>query len=372
MELEELKNFVGLHAKSQNLNAVELAALMDRIREPCGNAPHSWVREWMDLGESHLTANRLDKAMQCFNFARFPYVDSPERQCALNKCVETFESLSLRTGRSFRDLVQVAGVSVPVYFSGVTSRPKPLLIVIGGIVSIKEQWRALLLLGPRLGYTTALAECPGVGENPLIYGQDSAAFLSAIIDHYTDKVLSGNVVILGLSFGGHLAIRAALTDNRIKKIITVGAPIYELFSNQHWWDQVPNITKETLAHLARQDQSVLFDAIRAAAIHEEELARLTIPLTYVLSERDEIIPPAEGNLLRRNVSNLTLVSFDDVHGAPNYLSLIRQMFVRDLARHNKVGFGIVERLLGLSILVARLRHAAKGRPTAAVVTRGVH
>jgi esterase FrsA len=358
MNLDEMKEFVGLHAKSQRIGGGEFRDVLNRIHEPAGDGEGAWAYEWSRFGEDCLRRRRYDRAVQCFNFARFPYVDSAARQAALDRCIETFRAHRVDDRRIRRDAVRVRGLDVPVYAS-ISSKPLPLLIVIGGIVSIKEQWHKMLGAGRKLGYSVVVTECPGVGENPMRYDADSAALIGAIIDHYRARVEEDNVMIVGLSFGGHLAMRAALHDKRIKRIATAGAPVNRFFTDESWWTRVPQITKQTLAHIAQVGEAGLPRVMGGLALNVDDLRKLSVPVMYIMSLRDEIIPPDERHFLVQGLARLDLMEFDDVHGAPSFLPAVRQLIFRELARHNNVGYGLLERILNLSIGLTNRRRGAR-------------
>ena len=103
----------------------------------------------------------------------------------------------------------------------------PVLVVLGGIISPKEQWAPLMRMSGRLQMPVVVTEMPGVGENRTRYTPASAAELSALLD---DLRAEHGAYVLGMSFGGHLALRCAAVDPRIHGIATVGAPIDGFFS----------------------------------------------------------------------------------------------------------------------------------------------
>ena len=82
---------------------------------------------------------------------------------------------------------------------------------------------------------------------------------------------------------------------------------------------MPLTTKRTLAHLLALDIEDLFPALAPMALSEYQLQSLSIPLNYIFSRRDEIIPGSEKLFLQKHVKKLNLQEFDDVHGSPNHL-----------------------------------------------------
>ena len=220
--IEECKQFAALHARSQNLPEQDWQKVLSKIKHDEAGQPESWASEWLDQGDRYSKEGRKKEAYQCYNLARFPYVRSTCTQIALDRCVSTFREWIVELGKEVQTRrFSYQGRSVPFYLSGADSPSKPLLLVIGGIVSLKEQWSPFLFLGPKLGFSVAVIECPGVGENPLVYEQNSHQMISAVLDSLANEVDVDQTYFVGMSFGGQLGIGAALKDSRIKGITTV-------------------------------------------------------------------------------------------------------------------------------------------------------
>jgi len=203
------------------------------------------------------------------------------------------------------------------------ARSRRLLLVVGGIVSIKEQWARLLDLSSRVGATVALTEMPGVGENTLRYGPDSWRMFPQLLDQLRDAFGVEDADLIALSFGGHLAMRAALHDPRIRSIITVGAPVARLFQDSDLWRTLPETTVRTLAHVAGVPRELAQQHLSTLALSTEELSRLRIPIFYFASLRDEIIPHSEWQLLRNHAPSVAIFEHDDVHGSPHHMVRMR-------------------------------------------------
>jgi esterase FrsA len=235
------------------------------------------------------------------------------------KCVKTFMIWARDKSVDFKRLkVSVKGVDIPFYFSS-SGANKPLLLVMGGIVSIKEQWQAFLWAGKKLGVSVLVAEMPGVGENALVYDRSAYDYISELIDSVQDLACVSHTHVVAMSFSGNLALRQAMDDSRIRAITTVGAPVSKFFTDTDWWRQVPQTTKKTLSHLCNVEEDEIFDYIARFSIEEEDLNALRIPVYYVRSVNDEIIPPGEKDVLKRHVPALHLREYVDVHGSPNHM-----------------------------------------------------
>ncbi|MFE4971398.1 alpha/beta hydrolase [Kitasatospora sp. NPDC056651] len=319
-DVAELKQYVGAHARAQSLPPGHYEELLGRIRTDDEGAAGSWAREWSEVGERFEKAGRYLEACRHFNMARFPYVDGPARGAALERCVNAFDLWRRETGGIERLDLDLPGGRVGCWTSGLDRRRRrPLLVFMGGIVSIKEQWAPLLTRLDRLGFAGLVTELPGVGENTLTYDADSRHLLPRLLDSVADVADVTRTYCVTLSFSGHLAIRAALEDPRIRGIMTVGAPVHDFFTDRSWQARVPRITVDTLAHLTGVPAADVGGHIRDWALSDRQLAGLPVPLAYAASARDEIIPAEDPRRLRRHVPDLRIVEYDDVHGAPHHL-----------------------------------------------------
>lgn len=362
--LDELKNLIMLHVQSQQLDKRKCLSVINRIQREEGNEQGSWTYEWMSLGNDYLHNNQKLAAVQCYNFARFPYVNSDARQKAYAECVNVFQQWANEQGMSIeRRVVHFGGEKIPVYVSGLSPQKRPLIIVIGGIVSIKEQWHKFLLEGPRLGLSVIVAECPGVGENPLTYDRTSHQMIGALMATFIDQVDVDHTYFVGMSFGGTLGIKYALDDSRIRGITTVGAPLKHFYLDTSWFQKVPDTTKKTLAHLCKVDQENLFDSIQSFAIDDKEAQRLTVPLHYIFSKQDEIIPIKEKQYLKDNVSQLELIEFDDVHGSPHHMGEIQKYIPLSIIRQHKGKSTFLKWVLRFSLTIEMIKRRIRTSST---------
>ncbi|MCK9922404.1 esterase FrsA [Frankia sp. AgPm24] len=349
-DVAELTVHVAAHAAALDLDAAEYRELTGRIRHD-GTGPGSWVHEWSRLAETRETHGDLLGAAACYGFARFPFVDGPARRDALGNCVRATDrwrrTVAPEAGRIDRVELDILGARVAAWTTGLAgghgpggqraaaepsaaARNRPLLIVSGGIVSIKEQWAPLLLLASSLGLAAVVTEMPGVGENTLRYTPDSWQMFPAILEALDGAADVSRTFALALSFSGHMALRWAAEDPRLRGIITVGAPVRALFTDRAWQHGLPPATVATLAHLTGTDPLVLPDLLPGWALSDRQLAAVAVPVRYVASTRDEIIPPVDPALLRRTLPDLAVLEHDDVHGAPGHAVATREWMIRAL------------------------------------------
>ncbi|MEN3357458.1 MAG: hypothetical protein V7637_1440 [Mycobacteriales bacterium] len=320
-DVGELKRFVGTHARAQNLPPAATQQLLGRIRTDDPGGPGSWVGEWSAAADALEQGGRDLDACRHYNIARFPYVDSPARQWALDRCVQAFDWWRADQRDIQRLDISVDGGQVRCWTTGLSAlRRQPVLLVMGGIVSVKEQWAPVLLQARRLGMAGVVTEMPGVGENTTRYTPRSWQLVSAVLDALGDRADVARTYAVALSFSGHLALRCAAADDRIRGIVTAGAPVSAFFTDPAWQRDLPRITVDTLAHIAATPAGRLPADLGDWALCPEHLAALDIPVCCIASRRDEIIPAEDVRLLQQHVRRFRLLEHDDVHGSPRHVA----------------------------------------------------
>jgi pimeloyl-ACP methyl ester carboxylesterase len=308
-DIDELKQYIGVHAEGLEIDGWQ--QLLDRITGD-GSGPGSWAGEWSARGDALEREGRHLEASRHHLMARFPFIDGAARQDAYEKALANFERW--RAGQDIHRLdVDVKGGQVGCWTSGLSAqRPRPLLIIMGGHLTLKEQWAPALPVFARLGFAVVSTELPGVGENEAAYDADAWRFLPALLDALADRADVSHTYAFAMSFSGHLALRCAMEDPRIRGVVTAGAPISHFFTDTAWQRQLPAVTVDTLVHLTGES----VEGLRDWALPAERLAALEIPVAYLASLRDEIIPPDDLRALRAHVRDLRLLTHDDVHGSP--------------------------------------------------------
>jgi len=335
LPLDELKEFVKLHAVGQGIHRSVVNDILDRINFSSGNDSGAWAFEWMRNAENSFHDGDKLGTFVRYNLARFPFVDSEPRKKALTKCVEIFEDFCQSQELDIQRLkIAVNGLSVPVYGSNLNETGgRPLLVVMGGIVTIKEQWYGFLTGAWKIRCPVVAIDFPGGGQSPLKYHKDSAEDLRLILDGIFKHVKVDKCIAISLSFCGPLFMKLSLSDHRIKGIIASASPIYHFFTDAEWWRKVPMITRSSMAHCMGISLEQLAEKKKEMGLPPDELEKIDIPVTYIASLHDEIIPPDEWDLVREKVSNARVIKINDVHGAPNRLRQYNLELIWSILRH---------------------------------------
>jgi pimeloyl-ACP methyl ester carboxylesterase len=326
---DELKQFIEVHARGQKIG--HFREILGRI-ENDGEGPGSWTGEWSAAGARLEQRGKLLPASRHYAMAHFPFVNGTARREAHERCVRVFEQWGAAHGLQSLELF-LDGRRLRCWAGGLSSRERlPLLVIMGGIVTLKEQWAPLLTRLRFVGMAGIVVEMPGVGENELSYGPESWQMLSGLLDAVSDRADVSRTYAMALSFSGHLALRCAGQDSRILGIFTASAPVRDFFADPAWRPRIPRLTVDTLAHLC--GAAAPFDD-SAWVLGDDELAALRVPVAYVVSQQDEIIPASDPRRLARLVSNVEFLVHDDVHGAPRHIIDTQLWGIRALFRMSR-------------------------------------
>jgi len=167
--------------------------------------------------------------------------------------------------------------------------PHPVVVLIAGLDSAKEEFRATEQLFLDRGLATFSVDGPGQGEAEydLAIRPDWEVPGAAILDAVAAQpgLDPGRIGVWGVSLGGYYAPRLASGDGRVRACIALSGA----FSFGEGWDQLPGLTRE--AFTARSKSAGPAQARRRAA--ELTLAgragRITAPLLVVAGRQDRII-----------------------------------------------------------------------------------
>ncbi len=356
----ELKEFAVLHARGQGMAAREVRRILALVGNDEPGHPDSWTAVWRRAGDAERDRSRPLHACRAYAMARFPYAGDPFRAAAQDECVRAFDAWR-RDGTGIERLdLDLPGGRVAAWATGLDSG-RPLLVVVGGIVSVKEQWAPVLARLAAFGLAGVVTELPGVGENRQRYTPESGRMLGDLLDRLAGRADVADTSVLAPSFGGHLALRTAARDPRIRRVLTVGPPVDGFFTCPSWRARLPELTVRTFAFLSGGDPF----AHAGWALTPAELAAVRVPVAAVLSTRDEIIPASDPVLLRRHLPDARFRVFDDVHGSPAHVAEMRLWLLHTMQRLRGAG-GPVTAALGLALAVQRLT----GRRVAAPRARG--
>lgn len=210
----------------------------------------SWYRAWTALADRTFAAadssaqgGHIESARSAFlrasNYYRTAYIfhlEAPLPRAAHAAYVRHREAFLRAAAAMRRPLERLAipfeDLTLPGYFCALDSARKPLVISVGGYDSTAEEsffWNGAAALAR--GYHCLIFDGPGQGEllieRGIPFRPDWEKALSAVIDAAAARgdVDVDKIILIGESWGGYLAPRAAAHDRRVAACVLDPAQI---------------------------------------------------------------------------------------------------------------------------------------------------
>jgi 2,6-dihydroxypseudooxynicotine hydrolase len=296
----------------------------------------SWCQRWCDAGAIHEGLGRtalaarhgrsagahLAQAAVYYHFAKFMFVQDlaqmrDAHQAAvrcLNHALPYLDPPGERVEIGFDGAV-IAGILRRPAGQG----PHPLVVLIPGLDSAKEEFRPTEELFLARGLATLSVDGPGQGEAEydLPIRGDWEVPGAAILD--AAAALPGidpaRIGIWGVSLGGYYAARVASGDRRVRATIALCGP----YCLGDIWDQLPELSRAAFT-VRSKSQSDDQARLRAGELSMAGLAgQITAPLLIVAGQRDRIFPWQDAERLRAEAGDVAelLLLADGNHGCAN-------------------------------------------------------
>ncbi len=222
----------------------------------------NWCRSWCAAGERqlalaeeaeasgwHLTAGEsYARAALCFHFAQFMFFDDLEqKQAATVAKLAAFA----RAAPLLDPPVETLGFEVPggrlkAHLRLPASDPAPLVILLPGSDSTKEEFPSVEHHFLRRGLATLSLDGPGQGEGRSLgplrgdIGPQLAAVAEAI--RKQSGIAAKRLGLVGMAFGGHLALRAAAAVPGLGGVVSMNG----FHSLEAMWDAFPPVYRANL------------------------------------------------------------------------------------------------------------------------------
>ena len=256
--------------------------------------PHEELgREALRAGHPRSAGAHLARAAVYYHFAKYLFVDdmgqlraAHERAVAcLTDALPHLDPPGRRIEIPFEGALLVGVLRVPP-----GPGPHPVVVLVPGLDSAKEEFRSTEALFLERGLATFSVDGPGQGEAEydLAIRGDWEVPGAAILDRLLQEpdLDVGRVGVWGVSLGGYYAPRWAGGDGRVRACVALAGP----YDFGDCWAGLPALTRAAFRVRSRSDDD---EAARRRA-HELSLAGRTeairAPLLVVTGRRDRLIP----------------------------------------------------------------------------------
>src|SRR5437588_1624753 len=254
----------------------------------------SLANQARDAGHLQSAGEAFLRAAVTYHFAKFVWVIDPERnRRATGAAVRAlYDAHALLDPTAERIEAKLDGHMIVANLRRPAAGAErvPLVILIPGLDSTKEEfyvWESVFL---RRGMATLSLDGPGQGETGfgMSIRPDYEGAVASILDAVAgfDEFDLDRVGAAGVSLGGYYVVRAAAFEPRLRAVAGVSGP-FDMSAN---WESLPSLTRETFTHhsgAADEDQA----RERAARLSLAGVAeKVEQPCLVVTGKLDRLIP----------------------------------------------------------------------------------
>lgn len=270
--------------------------------------------EALDRGCSESASDHLWRAAMYFHFASHVWHFDDERSRRVHhKAVMAFDRSAELSGHTYERIEtpldgggQICSMlHVPDRGPGGTTETSPLVIMLPGLDSIKEELHAYAAWLHNRGVATLSIDGPGQGET--WHSRRMTAAYPEVISKAIDAVIDRDVVgidherlgVYGVSLGGFYAPYVAAYDHRITACVGVSGP-YSVGPVSEW---ATPLLRDQFLWACKTESIDEVDEITRAMTLTDAIDDLTIPTLIVTGSKDAIIAPARSKRIADQAVN---------------------------------------------------------------------
>jgi dipeptidyl aminopeptidase/acylaminoacyl peptidase len=319
-----------------------------------------WCREWgrtaagyeqlarqaEAAGHTVTAGGAWRRAALCWHWGKYVFVDHPDEQRAAHERTVQCYRNGARTLTPPAERVEIpyavrraGGAPTSTALAGylrvpAASPPPPVVIMVPGLDSVKEELQATADYFGQRGLATLAIDGPGQGEAeyqlPIEPAYERVA--AAVADFLAGRrdIDPGRIGLMGVSLGGYYAARCAAYEPRLRAAVALAGP-YRFDLD---WDTRPPQSRATFQRRSGAASPQEARRLAAALTLEQAAAKITIPLLVVHGRLDRMVLPEQAERLAAEAPGAELAMYaEGNHGITNQPFESRSMMADWLAGH---------------------------------------
>jgi pimeloyl-ACP methyl ester carboxylesterase len=188
----------------------------------------------------------------------------------------------------------------------------PLVLMVPGLDSSKEELFALEEDFLRRGMATLSVDGPGQSENSVHFPirPNWETVVTPLLDDIADRDLGvdqSRVGLMGISMGAIYGPRAAAADQRIRALVGLAGP----YNLGECWDALNPLTKGGYVFYTKSKDEAAAKLKAYTLNLEGVLNSVTQPFLVIHGAKDRLFPPAQAERIAREAPNSMLVIYPD-------------------------------------------------------------
>jgi pimeloyl-ACP methyl ester carboxylesterase len=309
-----------------------------------------WAPNWQAIGAMHEALGSdaaahgrvvsataaYQRAAWCYHLGKFLWFEDPELHATLrDRAVDVYrKALPNLDPPAERLEIPFEGHTIPGNLRsprGVTA--PPLVLIVPGLDSSKEEMFAIEDEFLRRGMATLAIDGPGQSENSVHFAirANWETVITPVLDHLaalgrdTDFGLIG---LMGISMGAIYGPRAAAHEPRLAAVVGLAGP----YNLGECWDALNPLTRGGYVFYTKSADEEEARAKAYTLNLEGVLAQVTQPLLVIHGARDRLFPPAQAERIAREAPNATLVMYPDGNHVCNNIAYKYRPLMADWMR----------------------------------------
>ncbi|HEV3102183.1 MAG TPA: alpha/beta fold hydrolase [Candidatus Dormibacteraeota bacterium] len=288
-----------------------------------------WGPNWRSVGQIHealgreASARRRDvsaaqafqRAAWCYHLGKFLWFEDLELHGELR-------DRSVSVYREALAHLDPPGVRLEIPFEGrfipgnlrkpAPGRIPPVVIIVPGLDSSKEELFAIEEEALRRGLATLTIDGPGQSENSVHFAirPNWETVITPLLDQLAGQDLGidmERVGLIGISMGAIYGCRAAAREPRLRALVALAGP----YNLGDCWDALNPLTKAGYVFYTKSANEAEARAKAETLNLEGVLAHVTQPMLIIHGAKDRLFPPAQAERIAREARNATLVMYLD-------------------------------------------------------------